>query len=243
MMKNIPVNIFENILTNKNQWIFPARYLLPLWVLLPLWGLLLWSCSLHAAENIALNGLFKNKAVLSINGKTQVLTVGQISPDGITLVAIQDDAATLLVNGTKKIITLGGSDAISTQYAESVSKEVIISANSNGQFLTVGAINKHPATLLIDTGATSVALNSTQATKMGIDYKKGVQTMVSTASGMSAAYQVNIDTISVGDIKLHNIEAVVIKGNFPIHILLGMSFLGNVETNRLGNTMTIRKKW
>jgi len=204
---------------------------------------LLLSSTLNAAENIVLNGLFKNKAVLSINGNTRILSIGTKSPDGVTLVSIHNDTATLTINGRTKSIKLGDTDGISTQFAEVVNKEVIISANNNGQFLTVGAINKHPVTLLIDTGATSVALNSEQAAGLGIDYKKGNPTMVSTASGMSAAYRISIDSISIGEITFHNIEAVVIEGSFPLYILLGMSFLGNVETNRQGNTMTIRKKW
>ena len=67
--------------------------------------------------------------------------------------------------------------------------------------------------------------------------------MVATASGMSKAYRITLDTISVGEIRLHNIEAMVIEGNFPVHVLLGMSFLGNLDIHREGQLMKIKKTW
>lgn len=67
--------------------------------------------------------------------------------------------------------------------------------------------------------------------------------MVATASGQSPAYIVVLDTVSVGEIRLSNVEAVVIEGNFPSEALLGMTFLGNMEIHRQGQLMKIKKKW
>ena len=200
---------------------------------------------LFAADTtIVVNGIFKNKAVLLINGKQHILSVGKTGPDGIKLTSIKGDKVTLNIDGKKQTYKLGDSTAISTNFKQSKEQEVTIALNSYGQFLTIGYINNQTVQFLVDTGATSVALNSMQAKKLGIDYlKKGVPGVVTTASGMSKAYSVTLDTVSIGEIRLHNIQAMVIEGNFPVHVLLGMSFLGSLDIHREGQLMKIKKKW
>ncbi|WP_455200091.1 retropepsin-like aspartic protease family protein, partial [Kaarinaea lacus] len=89
-----------------------------------------------------------------------------------------------------------------------------------------------------------IALNSKHAERLGIDYRaNGTPTVVATASGKSPAHIVTLDTVSVGEIQLYNVEAVVMQGDFPSEALLGMTFLGNLEIHREGQLMKIKKKW
>ena len=123
---------------------------------------------LHASDTtIVVNGIFKNKAVLLINGKRQILSIGKIGPSGIIVTAIKDETVTLSINGEKHSYKLGDTSAISTNFKQSKEQEVTISLNSRGQFLTFGYINNQTVEFLVDTGATSVALNSMQAKKIG----------------------------------------------------------------------------
>ncbi|MDO7711244.1 MAG: retroviral-like aspartic protease family protein, partial [Pseudomonadota bacterium] len=61
--------------------------------------------------------------------------------------------------------------------------------------------------------------------------------------GVEKAYQVTLDQIQVGDIKLHNIEAMVLDGPQPERALLGMTFLGQVEISRSDERMDLKKKY
>ena len=96
---------------------------------------------------------------------------------------------------------------------------------------------------LVDTGATSIAMNTSQAKRLGIRYRlKGKKSTVSTASGFVKAYGVSLNTVSLGSIKQRNVRAVVIDGKHPGPILLGMTFLSNLKVDTKGYVMTLKKR-
>jgi aspartyl protease family protein len=66
---------------------------------------------------------------------------------------------------------------------------------------------------------------------------------VTTASGVERAWGVNLDSVKVGELELRNVGAVVLDGNQPAKVLLGMSYLGRLEMANSGSLMTLRKKY
>ncbi len=94
-------------------------------------------------------------------------------------------------------------------------------------------------TFLIDTGASYVVMNKVQARALKI--KRGNKKIqISTATKIETAYQVTLDTVSVGDIELQNIPAIITKHEYPPYPLLGMSFLRHVEINQENEQMTLK---
>ena len=55
------------------------------------------------------------------------------------------------------------------------------------------------------------------------------QTSFETASGLTDAYQVTLNSVSVGGIRVDNVPAMVVSGDYPATVLLGMSFLRHVR--------------
>jgi aspartyl protease family protein len=111
-------------------------------------------------------------------------------------------------------------------------------------YKTVGSINGYTVDFLVDTGASVVAINSTLAKRLGIQYKlEGEETIVGTASGNTLAFSVSLDQVKVGDLMLRNIEAVIIEGNDPQTPLLGMSYLGRLKLNNEGQTLELEEKF
>lgn len=111
-------------------------------------------------------------------------------------------------------------------------------------FRTVGSINGYPVNFLVDTGASIVAMNSIQAKRLGIQYLlDGNPTMVSTAGGNVAAYNIRLKNVSVGQIKLQDIDAVIIEGAHPEDVLLGMSFLGRLNVKNENEVMMLETKF
>lgn len=195
-----------------------------------------------AADMVVVLGLFKDKAVVNINGKQRSLSVGQVSPEGIKLISANSHEAVLEIAGKRKTYSLGDTQmgAASTTPDQT---PVQLWPNPQGMYTALGSINGLPVNFLVDTGATLIALNAFHAEHLGIDYRRaGQRVLLSTASGVEQGYQVKLNRVRVGGIELRDIAAVVLEGPNPPEALLGMSFLGRVEMRNNGQIMQLRQR-
>jgi aspartyl protease family protein len=195
-----------------------------------------------AAPDVRVVGLFKGRAVVTIDGRQRMLRVGQSSPEGVRLIAADSESALLEVEGQQIRASLDA--RISASKKARPMNEVQIRRDRTGMYSTVGSINGLPVTFLVDTGATRIAMNAAHARRLGIDFRViGEPAAVTTASRVERAWAVMLDTVKVGEIVLRNISAVVLEGTQPETILLGMSFLGKLQMNNEGQLMTLRQKF
>ena len=195
----------------------------------------------HAVESVEVQALLGKKAVVQIDGVRRTLSIGKPSPEGVVLISVSKNGTKLKVDGEVKDYVLGTS--VSMNYAVPESLEEKVFADDRGMFLQTGTINGRSVEFLVDTGATSIAMNTTQAKRLGIRYRiDGKASSVSTASGFVKAYEVKLKTVSLGSIKQRNIRAMVIDGKHPGPILLGMTFLSNLKVDTQGSVMTLIKR-
>lgn len=188
-------------------------------------------------------GLFNGKAVVIVNGgKPQTLSQGQSTADGVKLLSADSQSATFLVDGKKKTLGMGQAATVGGG-AESAAQSVTLYADPSGHFITTGYVNGVPLKMLMDTGATVVALNSGDAKFANIDYKNGEEHLVSTANGVVKAYRVSINTLKLGNLTLNQVEGSVLEGGFPSVVLLGMSALNRLDSKREGMALTLTKKY
>lgn len=115
--------------------------------------------------------------------------------------------------------------------------EITLKRNRSGHYVGTGIINGHKAVFLLDTGATYVAVPEHLARQLGL--KKGRRVTLSTANGRSTGYQTIINTLSIGQIHLSNIRAIITPR--LNEILLGMSVLKQLEFTQRGDVLTIRQ--
>ncbi len=101
-------------------------------------------------------------------------------------------------------------------------------ASANPPVVT-GEINGHQRDFVIDTGASRVALSMTDALVLGIEVDHERSYTVRTVSGELTGYPVVVDEIRVGDVVVSNVDATVLDSENPFPILLGMSFLSQVD--------------
>ena len=199
-----------------------------------------------AIENIIINGLFKDKVVVTIDGKQQILKKNKLTPEGVKLIKSNSKEAIIEIDGISKIFTLdekiGNTFKTTSDDKNTISirKRAIIKGDANGMYLTKGQINGKTVEFLIDTGATYVSMSSDLAKQLKIKYEKGNKIQLETAKGMSIAYEIKLKKVKVGDIELYNILGVV-SDDMPNITLLGMSFLRKLDMKRKGKTMILEK--
>lgn len=190
--------------------------------------LLLVAAYATASPRVQVVGLFPGAAVLNVDGQRKLVRVGQTGPGGVQVVSADSAGAVLRVEGVERHYPL--SRELSGGYAEPERKQLSIAKGQGGHYWVAGSINGHPVQFLVDTGATSVAINENQARRLGIDYRvNGKQVVVGTASGTAKAWRVHLNSVKVGAINVMGVEAVVVEGSSPTEALLGMSFLGRVS--------------
>ncbi|MCK5697063.1 MAG: TIGR02281 family clan AA aspartic protease [Gammaproteobacteria bacterium] len=115
--------------------------------------------------------------------------------------------------------------------------EISLKQNRLGHYVGTGEINRKKIVFLLDTGATSVAIPEYQAQELGL--KKGRKISISTANGRSIGYLTTIGSLSLGEIHLYNINAIITP-NLD-EILLGMSVLKQLEFSQRGTILTLKQ--
>jgi aspartyl protease family protein len=195
-----------------------------------------------ADTQVNIVGLFSNKAVVIINGgKPKTLSVGQTS-DGVKLLAADSKIASLQIEGKTKQLGMGQAASVGGATPNATSS-VTLYSNAQGHFLSDCQINGSTLKYLVDTGATTVVLNSGDAKFANIDYKRGEPIQVGTANGVVTAYRVTIANLKIGSITLSQVEASVLEGGSPSLVLLGMSALSRLDMKRQDIALILTKKY
>lgn len=193
-----------------------------------------------AGPQVEAVALMKNAAMLRIDGQQKLLRAGG-SVQGVRLISANPKQAVVEVDGQRYTLTL--SRKIAGSYQAPAERELIINRNNQFQYLTLAEINGRPTEALVDTGANLVALSSKDADAMGIDYRSGRPSHVATASGTTRGWHIVLREVNVGGIRVPHVPATVIPGDFPRHVLLGMTFLQHVHLREQDGVLYLRAKY
>jgi aspartyl protease family protein len=110
-------------------------------------------------------------------------------------------------------------------------RSVRIRKRADGHFMVRTESNGIALTMLVDTGASTVVLKPADAQRVGIDIDRLRYTVpVQTANGTTYAASVRLRTLSVGNINLNEVDALVAKPGSLKENLLGMSFLSRLRS-------------
>lgn len=108
--------------------------------------------------------------------------------------------------------------------------DVTLRATDSGHFETAAEINGRDVDVMVDTGATLVAMTFEDAERAGIYLKPTDFTnSVSTANGIAKVAPIEISSISIGDITVRNVRGAVAERGKLHRTLLGMTFLGRLS--------------
>lgn len=122
--------------------------------------------------------------------------------------------------------------------SENGKRSITLERSRYGHYLVTGTINNAEVDFLVDTGASSVSIPAVFADKIGL--QRGAPIQISTANGISVAYQTRIDSLQIGDLEVRNATAHINPG-LSDEVLLGMSVLKHYELVQRDGTLVIRE--
>ena len=110
----------------------------------------------------------------------------------------------------------------------SFANAAIIDREGDGHYWTRADVDGTAVKFMVDTGASTVAITFRDAQRIGLkpedlDYKWEIRT----AGGIVHGAAVTLEKISIGQVKVENVEAMVLREGLE-QSLLGMTFLGEL---------------
>lgn len=199
------------------------------------------ACCAAAAQTVTFSGSMGSKALLVIDGTPRAMAVGS-AHQGVKLVSLDGGDAVVEIGGRRLPLRLGAPVNLGAAGGAANGTQIVLTAGTGGHFVTSGAINGKSVQFVVDTGATSVALSQAQAERIGLDYKNGRRGMAHSANGTVQVHAVRLASVRVGDVTVHDVEAVVVPAAMPM-VLLGNSFLTRFQMKRENDQLTLIRRY
>ena len=115
---------------------------------------------------------------------------------------------------------------------------VVLQRDPTGHYRAEAFINGQTVGVMVDTGATGVAISKDLAEDLGL--QSHVAVLTTTANGDTVSYRVRLDEVRLGGIVAKDVSAKIVPG-LNGDALLGMSFLSRMDIRLYQGTMTIRQ--
>jgi aspartyl protease family protein len=202
--------------------------------------LLLAGAGLASDPSVKVIALFLDKALLQVGDEQKIVRKGETFA-GVMLKSSSGRGAIVIIDG--KEVKLGLNQSIAGNFKKPDRSKLKIYPDSSGMYYVKGRINGQSTRFLVDTGATFVTMSGNKARSLKIDFRKGTPSTAQTASAIVPVWQIRLDSVTIGGIKLTNIDATVIAGSRPVEVLLGNSFLQHTQLQKAGSVLEIRKRF
>jgi aspartyl protease family protein len=122
------------------------------------------------------------------------------------------------------------------------SRTATLQRGSNGHFHTEATIDGRRVDMLVDTGASLIALRQRDAMRMGINPPSSAYTAsVSTANGVVKAARVELGRVDVGGVSVRDVAAVILPDEALGQNLLGMSFLSKLRWEQKNGRLVLEQ--
>ncbi|RRD68224.1 TIGR02281 family clan AA aspartic protease [Comamonadaceae bacterium OH2310_COT-174] len=191
-----------------------------------------------AAQDVRLVGTIGSRAIVSVDGgQPRTLAKGQ-SLGGVQLLEVQGNSATFQIGSSRQTLLVGQAPTHVTPGKTALT----LSPSANGHYMSEGKINGHAVQFIVDTGASTIALDAKTARRLGIDYERSGQPIqVATANGKAQGWSVRLPTVSIGALTQRNVPATVVQQPMPF-VLLGNSFLNHYQMTRDARSLVLKSK-
>jgi aspartyl protease family protein len=172
-------------------------------------------------------------AVLVTGGLTAMVVP---TPDELAQQKAADRAASMAASASAQ------APASTIKVARSYSPDVVLDRAEDGHFYANAQVNGRQISMLVDTGASVIALTGEDARTLGIYWDTNDITYVAQgAAGPVEGVNTVIERLSVGGHEVANVQAIIIPEGARIS-LLGQSYLRTLDRVEMsGDQMTLGK--
>jgi aspartyl protease family protein len=196
----------------------------------------------NTSRSVAMTGQMGRQALLSIDGGApRVMAIGA-SAQGVKLLSMSETQAVVEVDGKRQTLRLGEAAVSFGASGGKGGSTVSMSSDNRGHFIVNGQINGRGTRLMVDTGATLIAMGEDEAQRLGIAYKDGQKIGIRTANGNTYGYLIKLNSVRIGDVEVFNVEAAVQPSPMP-YVLLGNSYLTRFQMKRENDTLTLERRF
>jgi len=154
---------------------------------------------------------------------------------GVAMARIADTmtpAKSTVANSTiaNSTIAMSRSAEVASTAPASSGRTVSLDKDRNGHFQTEARVGGSYLNFMVDTGATVIALKERDAERLGIHPAPADFTAnVSTANGPAKAARAKLDSIEIGDVRVRDVDALIMPDGMLDQNLLGMAFLSRLK--------------
>lgn len=122
----------------------------------------------------------------------------------------------------------GGETRLAASRSGSADGDATLSRSSDGHFYADVSVEGQDIRMLVDTGASVLALTGSDAEAIGLEWHDDELFPIARgASGDVIGKSVTLDHVRLGDLEAENVEAVIVPEGLDVS-LLGQSFLGQI---------------
>ncbi|WP_058324617.1 TIGR02281 family clan AA aspartic protease [Sinorhizobium sp. GL28] len=150
------------------------------------------------------------------------------------MVVVPHLATTALTQGGNKTAAKEAAAPPTTTAKYAAGRSVVLDADGRGHFFGTFRINGRSERGLVDTGASSIAINLSTARRLGIAPSTlSFTARVNTANGVVEAAPAMLNRIEIGGISVRDVQALVLPDKALSGTLIGMTFLNRLSSFRV----------
>jgi len=194
------------------------------------------------AQSVALQGMLGGRALLIVDGSPPRSVAAGDSYKGVKVVSTRGDEAVVEIDGRRHTLRVGEAPASVGGSGAPRGNRITLNADSGGHFMALGAINGQSVRFMVDTGATAIGMGQAEASRLGVDFRRGQPIQLSTANGWAPGFLVKLNSVRVGDVELNSVDAIVSPQSMPF-VLLGNSFLSRFQMRRENDIMVLERRY
>ncbi len=194
-----------------------------------------------AEQQIVLLATMGSKAIVHIDGGRRTLAVGEQS-DGVKLLRVDADGGVVEVDGKQRRLALGEGYRSAGGGSREGGGSVFLSPDPRGHYFSSLTINGRIINGMVDTGATHLSMNATQARSLDIEFTRGRPGYALTASGNVRAWLIRLPQMRIGEVTIYDVPVSIRDSNDSAPILIGSSLLARFEMKQEEKAMVLVKK-